>query len=55
MQATVYLRDMSRKAEMDEVWCDWVGGPENWPQRACVAADLAGDDLVEIVVTAAVL
>ncbi len=55
LQATVYLRDMSRKAEMDEVWCDWVGGPENWPQRACVAADLAGDDLVEIVVTAAVL
>ncbi len=53
LQATVYLRDMSTKAEMDAVWCDWVGGEENWPQRACVGADLAGADLVEIVVTAA--
>jgi enamine deaminase RidA (YjgF/YER057c/UK114 family) len=55
LRATVYLRDMSTKAEMDAVWCAWVGGEENWPQRACVGADLAGDDLVEIVVTAAVL
>ncbi len=53
LQATVYLRDMSMKADMDAVWCAWVGGEENWPQRACVGADLAGDDLVEIVVTAA--
>ena len=55
LQATVYLRDMSGKSEMDAVWCDWVGPPENWPQRACVGADLAGTDLVEIVVTAVVL
>ncbi len=53
LQATVYLRDMSMKADMDAVWCAWVGGEENWPQRACVGADLAGEDLVEIVVTAA--
>jgi enamine deaminase RidA (YjgF/YER057c/UK114 family) len=53
LQATVYLRDMSMKADMDAVWCAWVGGEENWPQRACVGADLAGDDLIEIVVTAA--
>lgn len=53
LQATVYLRDMATKAAMDEVWCDWIGPEENWPQRACVGADLAGDDLVEIVVTAA--
>lgn len=52
LTATVYLRDISTKAEMDEVWCDWIGGQENWPQRACVGVDLAGDDLVEIVVTA---
>ena len=52
LQATVYLRDMSRKAEMDEVWCEWIGGAENWPQRACVGADLAGNDLVEIVTVA---
>ena len=55
LQATVYLRDMSTKSAMDEVWCDWIGGEENWPQRACVGADLAGDDLIEIVVTAAIL
>ena len=55
IQATVYLRDMADKAAMDAVWCDWIGGPENWPQRACVGADLAGTDLIEIVVTAAQL
>lgn len=54
LQATVYLKDMATKAEMDAVWCDWIGGEENWPQRACVGADLAGDDLIEIVVTATV-
>ena len=54
LQATVYLKDMAAKPEMDAVWCDWIGGEENWPQRACVGADLAGDDLIEIVVTATV-
>jgi enamine deaminase RidA (YjgF/YER057c/UK114 family) len=53
LQVTVYLRDMAGKPEMDEVWCDWIGPQENWPQRACVGADLAGDDLVEIVAVAA--
>ena len=39
---------------MDEVWNDWIGSDwQNWPQRACVGAPLAGDTLVEIVVTAA--
>lgn len=52
LQATIYLRDMSTKAEMDAVWCDWIGEPENWPQRACVGTDLAGEDMVEIVITA---
>lgn len=55
IQATVYLRDMETKAEMDSVWCEWIGAKENWPQRACIGTDLAGNDLVEIVVTAAVL
>ena len=55
LSATVYLRDMSTKAEMDEVWCAWIGGEESWPQRACVGADLAGEDLIEVVVTAALL
>lgn len=55
LQATIYLQDMSMKVEMDAVWCDWIGSKDNWPQRACVGADLASDDLVEIVVTAAQL
>lgn len=55
LQATVYLHDMSMKAAMDVVWCDWIGPPENWPQRACVGADLGdnGVSLIEIVVIAA--
>jgi enamine deaminase RidA (YjgF/YER057c/UK114 family) len=54
LQATIYLRDMATKQEMDTVWNEWIGGRENWPQRACVGADLAGNDLVEIVAVAAV-
>ena len=52
LQATVYVTEIGRKAEMDEVWCDWIG-PDNWPQRACIGVDLAPGDLVEIVVVAA--
>jgi len=55
LQATVYLTDMSMKARMDAVWCEWIGDQENWPQRACVGTDLAGETLIEVVVTAAVL
>jgi enamine deaminase RidA (YjgF/YER057c/UK114 family) len=54
LQVTIYLRDMATKEEMDAVWCDWIGGEGNWPQRACVGADLAGADMVEIVAVAAV-
>ena len=52
LEAVVYLTDMSKKAEMDAVWCDWIpdGG---WPCRACVGTSLAPGDLVEIKVTAA--
>lgn len=49
---TIYLADMDTKDEIDAVWCQWIGGPENWPQRACVGAALAGSDIVEIVDTA---
>ncbi|WP_120633126.1 RidA family protein [Ruegeria sp. EL01] len=51
LQVTVFLSDMSMKAEMDKVWCDWIGPPENWPQRACVGADL-GDEVTLIEITA---
>ena len=46
---------MKSKEQMDQVWCEWIGPKENWPQRACVGADLAGNDLIEIVVTATTL
>lgn len=52
LSATVYLTDISGKAEMDAVWCDWIGAAENWPQRACVQAGLEGTTLVEITVVA---
>jgi hypothetical protein len=40
---------------MDPVWCTWIGPEENWPQRACVGADLDDRYLIEIVVIAKVL
>jgi len=52
MQATVYITDMSRKAEMNRAWEEWVDFAQP-PQRACVGVALEGSDLVEIVVIAA--
>ena len=55
LSVQIFLADMSQKAEMDEVWDDWIGPDwQHWPQRACVGAPLAGTMLVEIVVKAAV-
>ncbi len=55
LQVTIYLHDMDMKAEMDVVWTEWIGPQENWPQRACVGADLGdgGASLIEIVAIAA--
>ena len=53
IQVTVYLSDISNKAEMDKVWCEWMGPDEsNWPQRACVGVQLAKGCLIEVVVIA---
>lgn len=52
VQATVYLSDITKKPEMDTVWCSWIGGEENWPQRACVGVDLDQGYLIEVVVVA---
>ncbi|HEX2114654.1 MAG TPA: RidA family protein [Alphaproteobacteria bacterium] len=52
LSATVYIADMARKPEMNEVWIAWVD-PANPPQRACIGAALEGDDLIEIVAIAA--
>ena len=51
VDATVYLTDMATKSEMDAVWCAWIPD-DGWPCRACVGADLAPGDLVEIKLTA---
>ena len=52
VEAVVYLTDMSKKDEMDAVWCEWI--PEDgWPCRACVGVTLAPGDLVERKATAA--
>lgn len=51
VEALVYLTDMSNKAEMDAVWCDWIPD-DGWPCRACVGTDLAPGNRVEIKVTA---
>ncbi len=54
VNATVYIDKIAHKAEMDAVWCEWIGDdPKNWPQRACIESRLWGHDLVEIVVIAA--
>jgi enamine deaminase RidA (YjgF/YER057c/UK114 family) len=52
LTATVYITDMKRKAEMNRAWDEWVD-TANAPQRACIAVTLEGEDLVEILVTAA--
>jgi enamine deaminase RidA (YjgF/YER057c/UK114 family) len=52
LSATVYITDISKKAEMDAVWNPWIG-PDNWPQRACIGVALADGDLVEITLVAA--
>ena len=52
LQVTVYITDMTQKAEMNRAWQEWVD-LENPPQRACVGVVLEGDDKVEIVAIAA--
>ena len=53
LSATVYVRDMKLKPEMDEAWLAWVD-QQNPPARATVQAELGSPDtLVEIMCTAA--
>jgi len=53
LTAVVYITDMQRKPEINRAWDEWVDRA-NLPMRACLGVDLEGDDLVEVVVTAAV-
>ena len=52
LSAIVYIADIARKEEMNKAWDEWVDRA-NAPMRACIGAVLEGNDLVEIVVTAA--
>ena len=48
----IYVTDIADKTELPRAWDEWVDR-DNLPLRACVGADLENDDLVELVVTAA--
>jgi enamine deaminase RidA (YjgF/YER057c/UK114 family) len=52
LTAMVYITDMRNKPELNRAWDAWVDRA-NLPMRACLGVELEGDDLVEIVVTAA--
>lgn len=52
LMVMAYITDIGRKPEFNRAWDEWVDR-SNPPLRACVGAHLEGDDLVELVVTAA--
>lgn len=52
LTATIFVTDLGKKPEMDAVWKAWAAA-ENLPTRATVGvADLGGDTLIEVVVSA---
>jgi enamine deaminase RidA (YjgF/YER057c/UK114 family) len=53
LMVMAYLTDITMKPEFNRAWDEWVDRA-NLPLRACVSASLEGDDLVELVVTAAI-
>lgn len=53
LMAMIYITDINNKPEFNRAWDEWVD-QSNLPLRACVGADLEVQDLVELVVTAAV-
>jgi len=54
LSATIYIKDMTLFAEMNEVWDNWVN-PGQAPARACVEAAMAREELLfEISIIAAV-
>ena len=53
LSATIYIKDMSYFAQMNEVWDNWLN-EGHAPARACVAAAMARDVLlVEVSIVAA--
>ena len=52
LSASIFVADLGKKPEMDAVWKEWLS-PETLPTRATVGvADLGGDTMIEIVVSA---
>jgi|SRR5579862_1520951 len=52
LMVMAYITDVAMKPEFNRAWDEWVDRA-NLPLRACVGATLENDDLVELVVTAA--
>jgi enamine deaminase RidA (YjgF/YER057c/UK114 family) len=52
LMVMIYITDIAEKPEFNRAWDEWVDRA-NLPLRACVEAALEHDDLVELVVTAA--
>jgi enamine deaminase RidA (YjgF/YER057c/UK114 family) len=52
LSVSVFITDMSKKAEMNKAWDAWVD-PANPPQRACMGVQLEREDMVEFVAVAA--
>lgn len=53
LMVMIYVTEIDNKPEFNRAWDEWVDRT-NLPLRACVGVDLEGDDLVELVVTAAI-
>jgi len=52
LAVSIFVTDLNKKPEMDKVWKEWID-PSLLPTRATVGvADLGGDTLIEIVVSA---
>ena len=52
LMVMIYIPSIDAKPEFNRAWDEWVDR-DNLPLRACVGADLEGDFLVELIVTAA--
>lgn len=53
LMVMVYITDITQKPEFNRAWDEWVD-EANLPLRACVGASLENQDLVELIVTAAI-
>ncbi|MBD1551561.1 RidA family protein [Pseudomonas typographi] len=52
LSATIFLTDLGQKPQMDTVWKTWLA-KDDLPARATVGvADLGGNALIEVVITA---